>query len=79
MSSLDARSNALGFFFHATAHMLFGTHIQNEEQTKINAYTGDEEAVFIDLLCIMEAYKPRSDFKLVFLSIAVSTKFTKLA
>ena len=55
MSSLDARSNAL--FFHAAAHMLFGTHIQNEEQTKINAHTGDEEGVLVDLLCFMEAYE----------------------
>ena len=37
--------------------MLFGTHIQNEEQTKINAHTGDEEAVLVDLLCFMEAYE----------------------
>ena len=44
-------------FFHAAAHMLFGTHIQNEEQTKINAHTGDEEAVLVDLLCFMEAYE----------------------
>ena len=43
--------------FHAAAHMLFGTHIQNEEQTKINAHTGDEEGVLVELLCFMEADK----------------------
>ena len=78
MSSLDARFNAL-FFFHAAAHMLSGTHIQNEEQTKINAHTGDEEAVLVDLLCFMEAYEAQIRLKLVLLSPAVSTKFTKLA
>ena len=46
-----------GGFFHAAAHMLFGTHIQNEELTKINAHTGDEEAVLVDLLCFKEAYE----------------------
>ena len=55
MSSLDARFNA--FFFHAAAHMLPGTHVQNEEQTKINAHTGDEEAVLVDLVCFIEAYE----------------------
>ena len=66
-------------FFHAAAHMLFGTHIQNEEQTKINAHTGGEEAVLIDLLCLWNRMRPRSDFKLVLFSRAISTKFTKLA
>ena len=33
------------------------THVQNEEQTKINAHTGDEEAVLVDLVCFIEAYE----------------------
>ena len=59
--------------------MLFGTHIQNEEQTKINAHTGDEEAVLVDLLCLWKRMRPRSDFKLVLFTRAILTKFTKLA
>ena len=70
---------SMRWFFHAAAHMLFGTHIQNEEQTKINAHTGDEEAVLVDLLCFMEAYEAQIRLRLVLLSPAVSTKFTKLA
>ena len=47
----------MGLFCHAAAHLLFGTHIQNEEQTKINSHTSDEAAVFVDLLCFMKAYE----------------------
>ena len=39
------------------------------EETKINAHTGDEEAVFIDLLCFMEAYEAQIRLK-------VSVSFT---
>ena len=54
---LRCTQGSMQWFFHAAAHMLFGTHIQNEEQTKINAHTGDEEAVLVDLLCFMEVYE----------------------
>ena len=55
MSSLDARFNALGFS-HSGSYAFRDTY-SNEEQTKINAHTGDEKAVLVDLLCFMKAYE----------------------
>ena len=48
---------SMRWFSHAAAHSLFGTHMQNEEQTQINAHTSDEAVVFVDLLCSMKAYE----------------------
>ena len=66
---------SMRLFCHAAAHLLFGTHvIQNEEQTKINAHTSDEAAVFVDLLCFMKAYEAQIRLKFVLPWRSVSTK-----
>ena len=50
---LDARLNAL--VLSRSGSFAF-RYEKDEEQTKINAHTSDEAAVFVDLLCFMKAY-----------------------
>ena len=52
-----------------------GHRFKLKSKQRINAHTGDEEAVFIDLLCFMEAYEAQIRLKV---SASLASSLNKL-